>query len=311
MNKQSKIYIAGHRGMVGSAICRNLQSKGFTNLICKTSHELDLRNQQAVNDFFATEKPEYVFLAAAKVGGIIANNTFRADFIYENLMIEANIIHASYINNVEKLLFLGSSCIYPKLAPQPLKEEYILSGFLEATNQPYAIAKIAGIELCDSYRRQYGCNFISAMPTNLYGPNDNYDLDNSHVLPALLRKVITAKNNNESYVEIWGSGTPRREFLHADDLAEALFFLMENYNEAGLVNVGVGTDITILELAELIKKIVGFNGEIQLNTAKPDGTPRKLMDVQKINAMGWKATTSLEEGIRMVYEEKKYFSFNF
>ena len=310
MNKQSKIYIAGHRGMVGSAICRNLQSKGFTNLICKTSHELDLRNQQAVNDFFATEKPEYVFLAAAKVGGIIANNTFRADFIYENLMIEANIIHTSYINNVEKLLFLGSSCIYPKLAPQPLKEEYILSGFLEATNQPYAIAKIAGIELCDSYRRQYGCNFISAMPTNLYGPNDNYDLNNSHVLPALLRKIITAKNNNESYVEIWGSGTPRREFLHADDLAEALFFLMENYNEAGLVNVGVGTDITILELAEIIKKIVGFNGEIQLNTAKPDGTPRKLMDVQKINAMGWHATTNLEDGIKKVYHEIKDKQWN-
>lgn len=310
MNKQSKIYIAGHRGMVGSAICRNLQSKGFSDLICKTSHELDLRNQQAVNDFFATEKPEYVFLAAAKVGGIIANNTFRADFIYENLMIEANIIHASYINNVEKLLFLGSSCIYPKLAPQPLKEEYILSGFLEATNQPYAIAKIAGIELCDSYRRQYGCNFISAMPTNLYGPNDNYDLNNSHVLPALLRKIITAKNNNESYVEIWGSGTPRREFLHADDLAEALFFLMENYNEAGLVNVGVGTDITILELAELIKKIVGFNGEIQLNTAKPDGTPRKLMDVQKINAMGWHATTNLEDGIKKVYDEIKDKQWN-
>ena len=310
MNKQSKIYIAGHRGMVGSAICRNLQSKGFSDLICKTSHELDLRNQQAVNDFFATEKPKYVFLAAAKVGGIIANNTFRADFIYENLMIEANIIHASYINNVEKLLFLGSSCIYPKLAPQPLKEEYILSGFLEATNQPYAIAKIAGIELCDSYRRQYGCNFISAMPTNLYGPNDNYDLNNSHVLPALLRKIITAKNNNESYVEIWGSGTPRREFLHADDLAEALFFLMENYNEAGLVNVGVGTDITILELAELIKKIVGFNGEIQLNTAKPDGTPRKLMDVQKINAMGWHATTNLEDGIKKVYDEIKDKQWN-
>ena len=310
MNKQSKIYIAGHRGMVGSAISRNLQLKGYTNFICKTSQELDLRNQQAVNDFFATEKPEYVFLAAAKVGGIIANNTFRADFIYENLMIEANIIHASYINNVEKLLFLGSSCIYPKLAPQPLKEEYILSGFLEATNQPYAIAKIAGIELCDSYRRQYGCNFISAMPTNLYGPNDNYDLDNSHVLPALLRKIITAKKSNESYVEIWGSGTPRREFLHADDLAEALFFLMENYNEEGLVNVGVGSDITILELAELIKKIVGFKGEIQLNTAKPDGTPRKLMDVQKINAMGWQATTSLEDGIKKVYDEIKDKQWN-
>ena len=334
MNRNAKVYVAGHRGMVGSAIYRKLEKEGFNNLIVKTSNELDLRKQDAVADFFQSEKPEFVFLAAAKVGGIQANNTYRAEFLHDNLMIQNHVIHSSYFTNVKKLLFLGSSCIYPKMAQQPLKEEYILSGFLEATNQPYAIAKIAGIELCDSYRRQYGCNFISAMPTNLYGPNDNYDLDNSHVLPALirkfheakmrssphvnvfgtgtplrefLRKVITAKNNNESYVEIWGSGTPRREFLHADDLAEALFFLMENYNEAGLVNVGVGTDITILELAELIKKIVGFNGEIQLNTAKPDGTPRKLMDVQKINAMGWHAKIGLEAGISMVYEEKKYF----
>ena len=305
MNKESKIYIAGHRGMVGSAIHRKLLQNGFTNIVYKTSAELDLRNQQAVNDFFATEKPEYVFLAAAKVGGIMANNTYRADFVYENLMIEANIIHAAFVNNVSKLLFLGSSCIYPKLAPQPLKEEYLLSGYLESTNQPYAIAKIAGIELCDSYRRQYGCNFISAMPTNLYGPNDNYDLNNSHVLPVLLRKFITAKNNNASEVEIWGTGTPLREFLHVDDLAEACYFLMENYHEEGLVNVGVGTDVTIYELAQLVQKIVGFPGEIKLNTTKPDGTPRKLMDVSKINKLGWKASISLEEGIRSVYNEVK------
>jgi GDP-L-fucose synthase len=305
MNKQSKIYIAGHRGMVGSAIHRNLLQKGFTNIVYKTSAELDLRNQEAVNNFFAEEKPEYVFLAAAKVGGIMANNTHRADFIYENLMIEANIIHAAFVNKVTKLLFLGSSCIYPKLAPQPLKEEYLLSGYLESTNQPYAIAKIAGIELCDSYRRQYGCNFISAMPTNLYGPNDNYDLNNSHVLPALLRKFITAKNNNASEVEIWGSGTPLREFLHVDDLAEACYFLMENYHEEGLVNVGVGTDVTIYELAQLIQKIVGFTGEIKLNTTKPDGTPRKLMDVQKLSSLGWKASITLEDGIRSVYNEVK------
>jgi GDP-L-fucose synthase len=305
MNKESKIYIAGHRGMVGSAIHRNLLQKGFTNIVYKTSAELDLRNQQAVNDFFAVEKPEYVFLAAAKVGGIMANNTYRADFIYENLMIEANIIHAAFVNKVSKLLFLGSSCIYPKLAPQPLKEEYLLSGYLESTNQPYAIAKIAGIELCDSYRRQYGCNFISAMPTNLYGPNDNYDLNNSHVLPALLRKFITAKNNNSSEVEIWGTGTPLREFLHVDDLAEACYFLMENYHEEGLVNVGVGTDVTIYELAQLIQKIVGFTGEIKLNTTKPDGTPRKLMDVQKLSSLGWKASITLEDGISSVYNEVK------
>jgi GDP-L-fucose synthase len=305
MNQQSKIYIAGHRGMVGSAIVRNLQQKGFNNIIYKTSAELDLRNQQAVNDFFATEKPDVVVLAAAKVGGIVANNTFRAEFIYENLMIEANIIHAAYVNKVEKLLFLGSSCIYPKLAPQPLKEEYLLSGYLEDTNQPYAIAKIAGIELCNSYRRQYGCNFISAMPTNLYGPNDNYDLNNSHVLPALLRKFISAKKQKASSVELWGSGTPKREFLHVDDLAEACYFLLNNYNEEGLVNVGVGDDVTILELAQLVQKVVGYEGTIELNTSKPDGTPRKLMDVSKINKMGWKASISLEAGITSVYEEIK------
>lgn len=305
MKLNSKIYVAGHRGMVGSSIVRNLQQKGYNNIIYKTSKELDLRNQQSVNNFFEKEKPEYVFLAAAKVGGIVANNTYRADFIYENLMIEANIIHASFVHKVEKLLFLGSSCIYPKLAPQPLKEDYLLSGYLEDTNQPYAIAKIAGIELCNSYRRQYGCNYISAMPTNLYGPNDNYDLNNSHVLPALLRKFITAKRNNISSVELWGTGTPRREFLHVNDLAEACFFLMEKYNEEGLVNIGVGEDITILELAQLIKKIVGYDGKIELNTSKPDGTPRKLLDVSKINSIGWKAKISLEQGINSVYEEIK------
>ena len=293
MNTSSKIYIAGHRGMVGSAIERNLRSKGFNNIVTRTSKELDLRNQQAVNNFFEIEQPNIVILAAAKVGGIVANNTYRADFIYENLMIEANVIHAAYIQKVEKLLFLGSSCIYPKMAPQPLKEEYLLSGYLEQTNQPYAIAKIAGIELCNSYRTQYGCNFISAMPTNLYGPNDNYDLNNSHVLPALLRKFITAKKQGSASVELWGTGTPKREFLHVDDLAEACFFLLENYNEEGLVNVGVGNDVTILELAQLVKKVVGFDGTIELNTAKPDGTPRKLLDVAKINAMGWKAAIGL------------------
>lgn len=306
MNKDSKIYIAGHRGMVGSAIVRNLQQKGFSNIIYKTSNELDLRNQQAVNDFFEKEKPQFVFLAAAKVGGIVANNTFRANFIYENLMIEANIIHAAFVNKTEKLLFLGSSCIYPKLAPQPLKEEYLLSGYLEETNQPYALAKIAGIELCNSYRRQYNCNFISAMPTNLYGPNDNYDLNNSHVLPALLRKFITAKKQNASFVELWGTGTPKREFLHVDDLAEACYFLMLHYNEEGLVNVGVGEDLTILELAQLIKKITGYTGEIKLNTSKPDGTPRKLLDITKINQLGWKANITLEQGIQKIYEEVKY-----
>ncbi len=302
MHTHAKIYIAGHRGMVGSSIVRLLTAKGYTGIITRTSAELDLRNQQAVNDFFENEKPEYVFLAAAKVGGIIANNTYRADFVYENLMIEANIIHASYVNKVNKLLFLGSSCIYPKLAPQPLKEEYILSGYLEHTNQPYAIAKIAGIELCDSYRTQYGCNFISAMPTNLYGPNDNYDLEKSHVLPALLRKFIMAKRNNEPAVTLWGSGTPRREFLHVDDLAQACLFLMENYSEPGLVNIGVGHDITIYELAILIKNIVGFKGEILLDTSKPNGTPQKLMDITKLASFGWKGSIGLEQGITSVYQ---------
>jgi GDP-L-fucose synthase len=302
MHTHAKIYIAGHRGMVGSSIVRLLTAKGYTGIITRTSAELDLRNQQAVNDFFENEKPEYVFLAAAKVGGIVANNTYRADFVYENLMIEANIIHASYVNKANKLLFLGSSCIYPKLAPQPLKEEYILSGYLEHTNQPYAIAKIAGIELCDSYRTQYGCNFISAMPTNLYGPNDNYDLEKSHVLPALLRKFIMAKRNNEPAVTLWGSGTPRREFLHVDDLAQACLFLMENYSEPGLVNIGVGHDITIYELAILIKNIVGFKGEILLDTSKPNGTPQKLMDITKLASFGWKASIGLEQGITSVYQ---------
>ncbi len=305
MEKQSKIYIAGHRGMVGSAIERKLRAEGYSNIITRTSQELDLRNQQAVNDFFAAEKPDHVFLAAAKVGGIVANNTYRAEFIYENLMIESNIIHASYVHRVTKLLFLGSSCIYPKLAPQPLKEEYLLSGYLEQTNQPYAIAKIAGIELCDAYRAQYGCNFISAMPTNLYGPNDNYDLEKSHVLPALLRKFITAKRKQLPEVLLWGSGTPLREFLHVDDLADACLFLMNHYHEQGLVNVGMGTDISILELAQLIQKIVGYQGNIILDPSRPDGTPRKLMDVSKLTNLGWKASIGLEQGIARVYEEVK------
>jgi len=305
MNLNDKIYIAGHRGMVGSAILRQLKAEGYTNFILRTSSELDLRNQQAVADFFIKEKPDYVFLAAAKVGGIIANNTYRGDFIYENLMIQNNVIHQAYVNNVKKLMFLGSSCIYPKMAPQPLKEEYMLTGELEPTNEPYAIAKIAGIKMCDAYRDQFGCNFISVMPTNLYGPNDNYDLKNSHVLPAMLRKFITAKRNKETSVTIWGTGSPKREFLHADDLAEACVFLMENYNEAGLVNIGVGEDISILDLAILVKKVVGFEGEILTDTTKPDGTPRKLMDVSKLSSFGWKAKTSLEEGVQKVYNEIK------
>ena len=305
MDKPSKIYIAGHRGMVGSAIERRLRKEGYKNIITKVSKELDLRNQQAVNNFFEVEKPAYVFLAAAKVGGIVANNTYRADFIYENLMIEANIIHAAYLNKVEKLLYLGSSCIYPKLAPQPLKEEYLLTGLLEETNQPYAIAKIAGIELCDGYRAQYGCNFISAMPTNLYGPNDNYDLEKSHVLPALLRKFITAKRNDAGAVELWGSGTPKREFLYVDEVADACLFLMNTYSSKGLVNIGCGYDVTIKALALLIKEIVGYEGELTFNTFKPDGTPQKLMDVTKINNLGWKSKISLEEGIKMVYNDIK------
>ncbi|WP_433779232.1 GDP-L-fucose synthase [Flavobacterium anhuiense] len=305
MNKTDKIYIAGHRGMVGSAILRQLKAEGFTNFVLKTSSELDLRNQQAVADFFEKEKPDYVFLAAAKVGGIIANNTYKGDFIYENLMIQNNVIHQAYLNEVKKLMFLGSSCIYPKMAPQPLKEEYILTGELEPTNEPYAIAKIAGIKMCDAYRDQFGCNFISVMPTNLYGPNDNYDLKNSHVLPAMLRKFITAKKNGDDSVTIWGTGSPKREFLHADDLAEACLFLMENYNDSGLVNIGVGEDISILDLAILVKKVVGYEGEILTDTSKPDGTPRKLMDVSKLNSFGWKAKTTLEEGIQKVYDEIK------
>lgn len=305
MEKSSKIYIAGHRGMVGSSILRALQAKGYSNFVLKTSSELDLRNQQAVADFFALEKPDYVFLAAAKVGGIVANNIYRADFIYENMMIQSNVIHHSYLNGVKKLLFLGSSCIYPKLAPQPLKEEYLLTGLLEPTNEPYAIAKIAGIKMCDAYREQYGCNFISVMPTNLYGPNDNYDLNNSHVLPALLRKFITAKNKGATSVTIWGTGSPLREFLHADDLAAACLFLMETHNDSGLVNIGVGEDISILDLAKMVKQIVGFEGEFLTDTTKPDGTPRKLMDVSKLTNLGWKATISLEEGIQKVYEEIK------
>ena len=310
MEKSAKIYIAGHRGMVGSSILRALKAKGYSNFLLKSSAELDLRNQQAVADFFAAEKPDYVFLAAAKVGGIVANNTFRADFIYENMMIQSNIIHHSYLNGVKKLLFLGSSCIYPKLASQPLKEEYLLTGLLEPTNEPYAIAKIAGIKMCDAYRDQYGCNFISVMPTNLYGPNDNYDLNNSHVLPALLRKFITAKNNGDISVTIWGTGSPLREFLHADDLAAACLFLMETHNDSGLVNIGVGEDISILDLAKMVKQIVGFEGDIITDTTKPDGTPRKLMDVSKLTNLGWKATISLEEGIKKVYEEIKDRDWN-
>lgn len=303
MKKDSKIYIAGHKGMVGSGIERKLQSEGFIHIITRTSKELDLRNQEAVNKFFEEEKPEYVFLAAAKVGGIHANNTYRGEFIYDNLMMEANIIHASYLNKVEKLLFLGSSCIYPKMAPQPLKEEYLLSGYLEHTNQPYAIAKIAGIELCNSYRNQYGCNFISAMPTNLYGTNDNYHPENSHVLPALIRRIYLAKKNQEPEVIIWGTGTPRREFLHVDDLAEACYFLMENYHETGLINIGCGEDISIKELAELIGELVEYEGKFVLDSTKPDGTPRKLLDVSKINSFGWKAKISLREGLKKTIDE--------
>ena len=303
MNKQDKIYIAGHRGMVGSAIMRKLKGKDFSNLVTRTSSELDLRDQKEVNVFFESEKPDYVFLAAAKVGGILANNTYRGEFLYDNLMIQNNVIHASYINKVKKLMFLGSSCIYPKLAPQPLKEEYLLTGELEATNEPYAIAKIAGIKLCDAYRSQYGCNFISVMPTNLYGSNDNYDLINSHVLPAFIRKFHEAKIKQDPFVTIWGSGEPKREFLHADDLADACYFLMENYNGDGFVNIGIGEDLQIKDLALLVKEIVGYEGEIQHDLSKPDGTPRKLMDVTKLHSMGWKAKINLREGIEKVYAE--------
>ncbi len=303
MQSDSKIYIAGHRGMVGGAILRNLLQKGFTNIITKTSKQLDLRNQAAVNDFFATEKPAYVFLAAAKVGGIQANNTFRADFLYENLLIEANIIHAAYETKVNKLLFLGSSCIYPKMAPQPIKEEYMLTGLLEQTNEPYAIAKIAGIKLCEAYHAQYGCNFISVMPTNLYGEGDNYDLNNSHVLPALLRKMHEAKLSNADEVVVWGTGTPKREFLYADDLADACYFLMDTYNNPELINIGTGEDLTILDLAKTIQRIVGFKGKLIFDATKPDGTPRKLLDVSRLHALGWKHTIQLEAGIKLAYQD--------
>jgi GDP-L-fucose synthase len=303
MNKNSKIYIAGHRGMVGSAITRQLEQEGFTNLVFRTSKELDLRNQQAVFSFFETEKPAYVFLAAAKVGGIVANNTYRADFIYDNLAVQNNVIHGAYLHGVTKLMFLGSSCIYPKMAPQPLKEESMLTGLLEPTNEPYAIAKIAGIKMCEAYRAQYGCNFISVMPTNLYGPNDNYDLQNSHVLPAMLRKFHEAKIKQDTAVNLWGSGSPMREFMYVDDLANACVFLMQNYNEEAFVNIGTGTDISIKALAEMVKKIVGFEGALVWDSSKPDGTPRKLMDVSKLHGLGWYHQIELEQGIALAYQD--------
>jgi len=303
MDKKAKIYIAGHKGMVGSAIYRKLFKEGFTNFVTRGSSELDLRNQQQVTDFFEQEKPDYVFLAAAKVGGIIANNTYRADFLYDNLQIQNNVIHSAYVNEVKKLMFLGSSCIYPKLAPQPLKEEYLLTGVLESTNEPYAIAKIAGIKMCDAYRDQYGCNYISVMPTNLYGLNDNYHPQNSHVLPALIRRFHEAKEQNAVEVVIWGTGSPMREFLYADDLAEACYYLMQNYNEPGLVNIGTGEDLSIKNLSLLIKQIVGYPGEIKFDTTKPDGTPRKLMNVTKIANAGWKYHTTLEQGIALAYQD--------
>jgi len=301
MEKTNKIYVAGHRGMVGSAIVRKLKQEGFTTILTRVSSELDLCNQQAVNDFFANEKPEYVFLAAAKVGGILANNIYRAEFLYNNLLIESNIIHAAYVNGVKKLLFLGSSCIYPKLAPQPLKEEYLLTGLLEETNEPYAIAKIAGIKLCEAYRDQYGCNFISAMPTNLYGQGDNYHLQNSHVIPALLRKFHEAKMNKADHVEIWGTGSPFREFMYVDDLAGACYFLMQQYNDKLFVNMGTGEEVTIRDLAFVVKEVIGFEGEIRFDTSKPDGTPRKLMDSTRIHSLGWKHTTSLQDGLKKAY----------
>lgn len=305
MKKNATIYIAGHRGMVGSALQRKLKQEGFTNFITRTSRELDLRNQAEVNEFFASEKPDYVFLAAAKVGGILANNTYRGEFIYDNLMIQNNVIHAAHINGVKKLMFLGSSCIYPKLAPQPLREDYLLTGPLEPTNEPYAIAKIAGIKLCDAYRSQYGSDFISVMPTNLYGPNDNYDLEKSHVLPALMRKFIEAKRENKPSVVMWGTGSPKREFLHVADLADACYFLMQNYSDEGLVNIGTGTDVSILELAQLIKKTVGYEGNIEHDLTKPDGTPRKLMTIEKLKGLGWEPNIALAEGVKMVYEAVK------
>ncbi len=298
MKQTDKIYIAGHRGMVGSSLERKLRKEGFNNIITRTSTELDLRNQQAVNHFFEKEKPAYVILAAAKVGGIHANNTYRAEFVYDNLMIEANVIHAAYLNKVTKLLFLGSSCIYPRMAPQPLKEEYLLSGYLEPTNQPYAIAKIAGIEMCESYRAQYGCNFISAMPTNLYGTNDNYHPENSHVLPALIRKIVLAKKNNQPTITIWGTGTPKREFLHVDDLADACYFLLQKYNQGGVINIGHGKDISIKELAKLVIKEVGYKGKFVFDTTKPDGTLYKLLSTNKINDLGWYPNIELEQGLK-------------
>lgn len=303
MEKSSKIFVAGHRGMVGSAIHRKLTEEGYPNIVTRTSKELDLRNQQLVNDFFESEKPDYVFLAAAKVGGIMANNTYRADFLYENIQLQNNVIHSAYEHGVKKLMFLGSSCIYPKLAPQPLKEEYLLTGTLEPTNEPYAIAKIAGIKMCEAYRDQYGCNFISVMPTNLYGINDNYHPQNSHVLPALIRRFHEAKHNNTESVEIWGSGTPLREFLFSNDLADACYFLMQNYNEKSFINVGTGNDLSIKDLAILIKKIIGYEGEIKFDTTKPDGTPRKLMDVSKLHSLGWNHKVELAEGIELAYED--------
>lgn len=305
MDKHSRIYVAGHRGMVGSAIVRALEGAGYRQIFTRDSSELNLMDQQAVRRFFAEVNPEYVFLAAAKVGGIQANNIYRAEFIYNNLMIEANVIHASHESQVKKLLFLGSSCIYPKMAPQPLTEDSLLTGLLEPTNEPYAIAKIAGIKLCEAYRDQYGDNFISAMPTNLYGPNDNYDLQNSHVLPALIRKFHNAKQTGQPSVTLWGTGTPMREFLHVDDLAEACVFLMKHYDEKPFVNVGTGTDVTIKTLAELVQKITGFEGQIHWDTSKPDGTPRKLMDVKRIHALGWHHSIALDQGIRAVYEDFK------
>lgn len=309
MNSNSRIYVAGHNGMVGGAIARALRREGFLHLIERSSSDLDLRNQEAVKNFFEKEKPEYVFLAAAKVGGIHANNTYRAEFLYDNLSIEANVIHYSWLNGVKKLLFLGSSCIYPKLAPQPLHEDSLLTGLLEETNEPYAIAKIAGIKLCEAYRDQYGCNFISAMPTNLYGPGDNYDLMKSHVLPALIRKFHTAKINNEPEVEVWGTGEPLREFMHVDDLADACLFLMKNYNEKLFVNVGSGEELSIRELAELVKEVIGYRGNLEWNTSKPDGTPRKLMDLSRLHSLGWKHKIALRDGVSSVYNE--YASMNF
>jgi len=309
MNKNDKIYVAGHNGMVGSAIIRKLQTEGYDNFITRTSSELDLRNQQAVRDFFKSEKPEFVFLSAAKVGGILANNIKRAEFIYDNLMIELNVINSSYENNVKKLLFLGSSCIYPKLAPQPLKEEYLLTGVLESTNEPYAIAKIAGIKLCESYRRQYGANFISVMPTNLYGPNDNYNPESSHLFPSFIRKFKMAVQNNDSSIQIWGDGSPKREFLHVDDLADACYFLMQNYSGEEIFNIGTGMDVSVLELANLMKEAIGYSGEYEFDISKPNGTPRKLMDVSKIEELGWKHKIALKEGIQRTFEHVKDVNF--